>query len=75
MERLKPWNLKQLYAEMNAGLSDCQTEHEKSMVLAFNRLEIKELANKIINERKFTPGEWSTLDQLGMFIKNGEIVG
>tara|TARA_R110001606_G_scaffold12787_3_gene56059 strand:- start:9 stop:188 length:180 start_codon:yes stop_codon:yes gene_type:complete len=59
---MKAWNIKQLYTAMLDDLKLCQTELERSMSMAINKKEIRDLAKNL--NRKLTPIEQSILDNL-----------
>jgi hypothetical protein len=63
-QKLKPWNLKQLYEAHLRDLEDCCAEHEKMMCKTLNFKEMREKALEIKRVRKLTPGEQSILDTI-----------
>ena len=64
-EKLRAWNIKQLYLAMQDDLKQCNNAFERSMVNAIGGKEIRENAQQWSKERKLTPCEIAIAREFG----------
>ena len=62
---MENWSVKHLKDAMNRDLAMCQSQFERGMVKAIGGKEIRELAEKISNTRRLTPGEIAIAQEFG----------
>lgn len=62
---MKPWSVRQLKEKLNNDLSACNTNFERSMVVAIGGKEIREFAEQLAAIRKLTPGEIAIASKYG----------
>ena len=62
---MKAWTVHQLKEKLNNDLSMCNTNFERSMVVAVGGKEIREFAEQLATIRKLTPGEVAIASEYG----------
>ncbi len=67
LQDLEPWNITQLSRALHDDLKACTCDFERQNCKALATIEIRALRDKIAaSGRKFTPGECSVMDDLGI---------
>jgi len=61
---MEPWNIKQIARELAESYDMCQSEFERAMW----RSTVKKDCQRIVGDRKPTPGEQAILDQYKIVI-------
>ena len=61
----KEWTITQLENQLPQSLAYCHTDFERSMVRTIHGKEVRELAEKLSQQRKLTPGEIAIASQYG----------
>ena len=62
---MKHWTVHQLKEKLNNDLLACNTNFERSMVVAIAGKEIREFAEQLAAIRKLTPGEIAIASEYG----------
>ena len=62
---MKAWTVKQLKEKLSNDLLACNTNFERSMVVAIGGKHIREFAEQLAAIRKLTPGEIAIASEYG----------
>lgn len=62
---MKPWSIRHLKESLDNDLLACNTDFERSMVIAISGKAIRQFAEQLSVFRKLTPGEVAIASQYG----------